>query len=165
LIEEERGQLPTAYCSGGRISGCGNGQDREGAVNCTSTACHYKRAGCRRSKSIQEEAIRVIAKCKAKLDGVLKKSYTMTWDQCSQEVHDKLEAGNDWDQIQWGQSLHKLIAKIERICVGFNNHKQEIFNLVQAFKTLFLLTQGDRESVEEYSRNFKSLWDTVEAFG
>ncbi len=107
----------------------------------------------------------MIAKCKAKLDGVLKKSYTMTWDQCSQEVHDKLEAGNDWDQIQWGQSLHKLIAKIERICVGFNNHKQEIFNLVQAFKTLFLLTQGDRESVEEYSRNFKSLWDTVEAFG
>jgi hypothetical protein len=36
---------------------------------------------------------------------------------------------------------------------------------MQALKTLFLHTQGERESVEEYSRNFKSLWDTVEAFG
>ncbi len=35
---------------------------------------------------------------------------------------------------------------------------------MQALKTLFLHTQGERESVEEYSRNFKSLWDKVEAF-
>jgi hypothetical protein len=32
-------------------------------------------------------------------------------------------------------------------------------------KTLYLYTQGEKESVEEYERNFKSLWDTVEAFG
>jgi hypothetical protein len=35
---------------------------------------------------------------------------------------------------------------------------------MQALKTLFQHTQGERESMEEYSRNFKSLWDTVEAF-
>ncbi len=54
--------------------------------------------------------------------------------------------------------------KVERICVGFDDHKQEVFNLVQALKTLFLYTQGEKEPVEEYGRNFKSLWDTVEAF-
>ena len=32
-------------------------------------------------------------------------------------------------------------------------------------KTLYLYTQGEKESIEEYGRNFKSLWDTVEAFG
>ena len=36
---------------------------------------------------------------------------------------------------------------------------------MQAFKTLFLYAQGERESVEEYGRNFRSLWDTVKAFG
>ncbi len=61
--------------------------------------------------------------------------------------------------------LHKLITKIEQICVGFDDYKQEIFNLVQALKTLFLYTQGEKEGVDKYSRNFKSLWDTVEAFG
>ncbi len=50
-------------------------------------------------------------------------------------------------------------------CVVFDDHKQEVFNLVQAVKTLYLYTQGEKESVEEYRRNFKSLWDTVEAFG
>ena len=54
--------------------------------------------------------------------------------------------------------------KIERICVGFDNHKQEVYNLVQAMKTLFLYTQTDKQSVEDYSRNLTILWDTAEAF-
>ena len=32
-------------------------------------------------------------------------------------------------------------------------------------KTLFLYTQTDKESVEDYSRNLTSLWDTANAFG
>jgi hypothetical protein len=31
-------------------------------------------------------------------------------------------------------------------------------------KLLFLYTQNEKHSVEEYGRNFRSLWDTVEAF-
>jgi hypothetical protein len=67
--------------------------------------------------------------------------------------------------VQQEQLLHELITKIKQICVGFDNHKQEIFNLVQALKTLFLYTQGEKEGVNKYSRNFKGLWDTMEAFG
>jgi len=36
---------------------------------------------------------------------------------------------------------------------------------VQSLKTLFLYSQSENETVEEYSRNLRSLWDTVEAFG
>ena len=61
--------------------------------------------------------------------------------------------------------LHELISKIKCICVRFDDHKQDIFNLVQALRTLFLYTQTDKETVEEYTQNFKSLWDTVEVFG
>jgi len=49
--------------------------------------------------------------------------------------------------------------------VKFNDHKQEVFNLVQSLKTMFLYTQSNKETVEEYGRNFRSLWDTVEVFG
>ncbi len=49
--------------------------------------------------------------------------------------------------------------------MGFDDHKQQVFNLVQALKTLFLYTQAEKESVKEYGCNFKSLWDMVEAFG
>ncbi len=47
----------------------------------------------------------------------------------------------------------------------FNDHKQEVFNLVQLAKTLFLYTQPKKDTVKEYRRNFWSLWDTVKAFG
>ena len=67
--------------------------------------------------------------------------------------------------VQSEQSLHKLIKRIEKICVGFDDHKQSVFNLVQSLKTLFLYSQSEKETVEEYTRNFRSLWDTVEAFG
>ncbi len=49
--------------------------------------------------------------------------------------------------------------------MGFDKHKQSVFNLVQSLKTLFLYSQSEKETVEEYTRNFRSLWDTVEAFG
>ncbi len=109
--------------------------------------------------------MRAIAKRKAKLDNALKKGFATVYDQCSLEVRDKLEASNEWDKVQREQSLHNLINKIERICVGFDDHKPEVFNLVQVLKTLFLYTQTEKESLDEYACNFKSLWDTLEAFG
>jgi hypothetical protein len=80
-------------------------------------------------------------------------------------VHDKLENTVDWYKTQNEQSLDNLIQKIERICVGFDDHKQEVFNLVQSLKTLFLYTQSEKETVEKYGRNFRSLWEMAEAFG
>ena len=102
-------------------------------------------------KIIHEEAVRAIAKRKAKLDSTLKKGYATVSDQCSLEVRDKLEASDDWERTQREQSLHELISKIECICMGFDDHKQEIFNLVQALKTLFQCTQTDKETVEEFT--------------
>jgi hypothetical protein len=89
----------------------------------------------------------------------------MVCEQCSREVKEKLENTKNWEAIQREQCLYSLIQKIKRICVGFDNHKQDVFNLVQALKALFLYTQSEKESVEEYGRNLKSRWDTVEAFG
>jgi hypothetical protein len=84
----------------------------------------------------------------------LKKGYMTMYNQCSQEVKDKLKGADDWVTTQKEQSLHNPINKIERICVGFDDHKQEVFNLVQALKTLFLYSQNDKETVEQYGRNF-----------
>ncbi len=114
---------------------------------------------------IRAEEVKTVAKRHLKLENALKKGYAMVYNQCSQEVKDKLEATNNWECIQQDQSLHKLIQKVEWICVGFDNHKQEVFNLVQALKMVFLYTQGEKDGVDQYGRNFRSLWDTVEAFG
>jgi hypothetical protein len=113
---------------------------------------------------IRAELVAVGKRC-MKLSNFLMKSYTTVYGQCSQKVKDKLEAFNNWEWIQSKHLLHELIQKIEQICVGFNNHKQEVFNVVQSLKMLFLYTQNKKNSMEDYGRNFCSLWDTVEAFG
>jgi hypothetical protein len=106
----------------------------------------------------------MIAKRKLKLAKSLKKGYATVFDQCSEQVKDKLEATEDWEATQKNQSLHELIQKIKRICMGFDDHKQEVFKLIQALKTLFLYMQSNKAIVEQYGRNFRAFWDMVEAF-
>ncbi len=89
----------------------------------------------------------------------------MVYDQCSQQVQDKLKATKDWETVEKEQSLHELIRRIERICVGFDDRRQLMYNLVQSLKTLFLYTQLEKDSIDNYARNFRSLWNMVEAFG
>jgi hypothetical protein len=112
---------------------------------------------------IRSEEVKSVAKRQQKLEEALKKGFATVYGQCFQEVRDKLENTIDLDKTQKGQSLDDLIQKIKRICVGFDNHKQEVFNLVQSLKTLFLYTQSEKETVEEYGRNFQSLWETAKA--
>ncbi len=114
---------------------------------------------------IRNEEIKSVVKRQQKLGELLKKGFVMVYEQCSREVKEKLENTKNWEGIQREQCLHSLTQKIKCICVGFDNHKQDVFNLVQALRALFLYTQSEKESVEEYGRNLKSLWDMVEAFG
>ena len=87
---------------------------------------------------IRVEVLKSVAKRQQKLGESLKKGYATVYDQCSQEVRDKLKATRDWETLQVTQSLDELIKRIKKICVGFDDHKQLVFNLVQSLKTLFL---------------------------
>jgi hypothetical protein len=88
---------------------------------------------------IRAEEVKSVAKRQQKLEEALKKGFATVYNQCSQEVHDKLENTINWDKTQKEQSHNDLIQKIKRICVGFNDHKQEVFNLVQSLKTLIFI--------------------------
>ncbi len=114
---------------------------------------------------IRQELVKAVGKRRMKLLKLLMKAYATVYGQCSNDVKEKLEASRDWERIQSKQSLHKLIQKIKRIFVGFDGHKQEVFNLVQALKMLSLYTQNEKHRVKEYGRSFRSLWDTMEVFG
>ncbi len=114
---------------------------------------------------IRNKEIKSVAKRQQKLGESLMNGFAMVYEQCSREVKEKLENTKNWEAMQREQCLHSLIQKIKPICVGFDNHKQDVFNLVQVLKALFLYTQLQKELAKEYGRNLKSLWDTVEAFG
>ena len=93
---------------------------------------------------VSVEVVRTVAKRRINLNQYLKKGFDTVYYQCSQEVKDKLDSSDGWETVQTDQFLHQLILKIERICVGFDDHKQEVYNLVQAMKTLLLYTQIEK---------------------
>ena len=93
---------------------------------------------------IREEVVRVVAKRRITLNQDLKKGFDTVYHQCYQEVMDKLESSDRWETVQTDQSLHQLVLEIERICVGFDDQKQDVYNVVQAIKTLFLYTQTEK---------------------
>jgi hypothetical protein len=99
---------------------------------------------------IRAEEVKTVTKRHLKLEDALKKGYATVYDQCSQEVKDKLEATNNWERIQQDWSFHELIQKVKQMCVGFDDHTQEVFNLVQVLKKLFLYTQGEKDGVDQY---------------
>ena len=85
-----------------------------------------------------------MAKRRITLNQELNKGFATVYDQCSQELREKLESSDGWETVKNDQSLNQMILKIERVCVGFDNHKQEVYSLVQAMKTLFLYTQTEK---------------------
>jgi hypothetical protein len=91
-------------------------------------------------EAIWAEDVKNVAKRRQKLRDLLMKGYATVYGQCLQEVCNKLKASKDWETIQQEQSLHDLISQVEKICAGFDDHKQDVYNLVQALKTLFLYT-------------------------
>jgi hypothetical protein len=62
---------------------------------------------------IRAKEVKTTAKRQLKLEDSLKKGYATVYDQCSQEVRDKLELTDNWEKMQKEQSLHELIQKIE----------------------------------------------------
>jgi hypothetical protein len=113
---------------------------------------------------IRTKEVKLVAKQRQKLEELLKKGFAAVYKQCLQDIKEKLELMEDWEATLKNQLLHNLIQKIKRICVGFDDHKQEVFNLVQTLRALLLYTQSNKEMVEEYGHNLKSFWDMVEAF-
>ncbi len=57
---------------------------------------------------IQAEEVKLVAKRQQKLEEALKKGFATVYNQCSQEVQDKLESSDKWETMQRQQSLHEL---------------------------------------------------------
>ncbi len=49
-------------------------------------------------KIFRAEEVKTVAKRRLKLGEALRKGYATVYDQCSQEVRDKLESTDDWDK-------------------------------------------------------------------
>ena len=58
-----------------------------------------------------------------------------------QEVKDKIKASEDFAEVDANKEVHRPIQIIQRVCTGFEDHRQGIYGMVQAMRKLFLQMQ------------------------
>jgi hypothetical protein len=66
---------------------------------------------------IRTEDVKLVAKRQHKLEEALKKGFAAMYQQCLQDVKEKLESTEDREAMLKNQLLHNLIQKIKRIWV------------------------------------------------
>jgi hypothetical protein len=64
---------------------------------------------------IKIEEVKTVAKRRQKLEESLKKGFATVYEQCLQDVKEKLESMEDCEATLKNQLLHDLIQKIKRI--------------------------------------------------
>jgi hypothetical protein len=123
-----------------------------------------EKAAERDENILRDAMMTAIGKRTIKLQGDIKKGLTIVYDQCSEAVISRIETSKNLEQIEDNQSLHLLIRAIQKICVGHDDTNQDMHNVVQACKNMFLFRQNDDASTEDYVKDFKSYWDTCEEY-
>jgi hypothetical protein len=93
------------------------------------------------------------------------RAFTVIYNQCSQDVKDKLKASTGWENIDADQDLGALMNKIQGICVGIDEDMQPVAGIVQAQTALYLLTQPEGQTPEEYARQKRALFEACEKYG
>ena len=121
-------------------------------------------AAARDQNILRDAKMAQLGKRIMKLDSNMKKGFATMYDQCSEAVKLYLETVDNWDRIDCDQSVQDLMKAIQKICVGHGETNQDMYNIVQGCKNMFLFRQDDGMSTEDYVRDFKSYWDTHEAY-
>ena len=98
------------------------------------------------AKLKRDVKVQAISKREVKLEEALKRGFAVVYDQCSEAVKSRLETTDDWTNIECDQSLHELINAMQKICVGHDDTNQDMYNVVQACKNMFLFKQDDGTS-------------------
>jgi hypothetical protein len=65
---------------------------------------------------IHVEVVKSVAKRQQKLEESLKKGYATVYDQCSQEVRDKLKATKDWNMVHGAVAARTCQKNREHLC-------------------------------------------------
>jgi len=91
-----------------------------------------------------------------------KNRFAIVIDQSSETVKAGLERVYNWNTTNANQDLHNLINSIRVICTGHDNRNQDMYNMVQVCKNMFLSRQEDHVSIENHSKDSKSYCETYE---
>jgi hypothetical protein len=108
---------------------------------------------------------------KAKFDAYMKreqaletnmtKAYAFLWSQCSKAMQNKIEGRSEFISEIKGDPI-KLMKAIKQHSLHYQDRKYEMAIVYDALRTMINLRQRENESLQEYTKRFKTSQEVME---
>jgi hypothetical protein len=107
---------------------------------------------------------------KAEYDGYMKrkqcletnstKAYALLWEQCAKGMQGKIESRSEFEKLIKDNPI-ELKKAIKEHALNFQEHRYEMSVLLDSLRSVINLKQKENESLQEYTKRFKTSRDVL----
>jgi Reverse transcriptase (RNA-dependent DNA polymerase) len=101
-------------------------------------------------------------KRKQSLEVNMTKAYAFLWDQCAKAMQNKIEARTDYVTTVKSNPI-ELLKAIKQHALNYQEHRYEMSIILDALRALINLKQKENETLQEYTKRFKTSRDVLES--
>ena len=114
------------------------------------------------AKMLLQQDVKDYGHRKTKYADNMNKAYALIHGQCTQGMKNKLEARKDWTTIEANHNPIELLKAIKEITLNYQDSRYPIASIFTSLSTLFNMKQEEKESLTNYSWQFKNAKDIME---
>jgi len=101
-------------------------------------------------------------KRKQAMDLNITKAYAFLWDQCAKPLQNKIESRADFLSDIKGNPI-KLLKAIKQHTLNYQESQYEMSIILDAVKNMINIKQRENETLQEYTKRFKTSLDVMES--
>jgi hypothetical protein len=99
-------------------------------------------------------------KCKQALEMNMSKAYAFLWEQCARAMQNEIEARTDYESSIKNNPI-ELLKAIKQHALNYQEYRYEMSIIADALRTMINLKQKENESLQDYTKRFKTASDVL----
>jgi hypothetical protein len=88
------------------------------------------------------------------------KAYAFLWEQCAKAMQNKIESNSKFESTIKDDPI-ELLMIIKQHALNYHEHRYEMAIMFESLRTLFTLKQKEGESLQDYTKRFKTSRDVL----
>jgi hypothetical protein len=100
---------------------------------------------------------------KRSYDDNLFKAYALIWERCAKAMQNKIMARSNFEAAEIYNDPIKLLNAVKEHALNYQETRYEMSIISDAFRALFNLQQKESESLQDYTRRFKTAREILES--
>ena len=90
------------------------------------------------------------------------KAYALLWERCNKAMQNKIASRSDYDTAVYNNPI-SLLRAIKEHSLNYQETRYEMSIITDSFRAVFTAKQRDGESLQDYTRRFKTSTEILES--